>query len=56
MPIGTASSFVDLADLAAFQHAKALGWSDKRVFFAVGDICCVKKNNHEKTTQNKIQE
>jgi hypothetical protein len=36
MPIVTASSFADRADLAAFQHAKALGWSDKHAF-AVGD-------------------
>jgi hypothetical protein len=36
MPIVTASSFADLKDLAAFQHAKALGWSDKRAF-SVGD-------------------
>src|SRR5258708_5850958 len=36
MPIVTASSFADLKDLAAFQHAKALGWSDARAF-QVGD-------------------
>jgi hypothetical protein len=36
MPTVAASSFADLADLAAFQHAKALGWSDQRAF-AVGD-------------------
>jgi hypothetical protein len=36
MPIVKASSFADLADLAAFQHAKALGWSDARAF-KVGD-------------------
>ncbi len=36
MPIVNASSFADLADLAAFQHAKALGWSDTRAF-GVGD-------------------
>jgi hypothetical protein len=36
VPTVTASSFADLADLAAFQHAKALGWSDKQAF-KVGD-------------------
>jgi hypothetical protein len=36
MPTVKASSFADLADLAAYQHAKALGWSDARAF-KVGD-------------------
>lgn len=36
MPIVIASSFADLKDLEAFQHAKAMGWSDKQAF-KVGD-------------------
>jgi hypothetical protein len=32
----TASSFADMADVARYQHAKAMGWSDARAF-KVGD-------------------